>query len=172
MSGLWAKVRAIFSVRDKTDPRPANARTGEAGEAAAAAHLAGVGLKVLARNWRNPDDTREELDLVCMDGDVLVFVEVKTRKAGSLVGGYQAVNKRKKEVLLRACRAYLGRLRPPSRHYRFDIVEVAHSALPEAARRADAAQLPERLRSVRNGMEVLHFTNVPLFPERAAHRHR
>jgi putative endonuclease len=171
MSGLWAKVRAIFSGRDKTDRKPVNARTGEAGESAAAAHLAGIGLKILARNWRNPDDTREELDLVCMDGDVLVFVEVKTRKAGARVGGYQAVNKRKKAVLLRACGAYLGRLRPAARHYRFDIVEVTHSATPAAAARADAAQLPERLRSVRDGLEVLHFANVPLFPERTLHRH-
>jgi putative endonuclease len=172
MSGLWAKVRAILAGRDETDRRTANARTGEAGEAAAAAHLAAAGLKVLARNWRNPDDTREELDLVCMDREVLVFVEVKTRKAGSLVSGHQAVNKRKKEVLLRACRAYLGRLRPPARHYRFDIVEVAHSPTPAAVHLADAAQLPEPLRSVRDGLEVLHFANVPLFPERAMHRHR
>jgi putative endonuclease len=172
MSGLWAKVRAIFSARGKNGGLTTNARIGEEGEAAAEAHLASAGLKVLARNWRNPDDTREELDLVCKDGDVLVFVEVKARKSGSLVNGYQAVNKRKKEVLLRACRAYLGRLRPPARHYRFDIVEVAHSASPAAVERADAARLPERLRSVRNGLEVLHYANVPLFPERAMHRHR
>lgn len=172
MSGFWAKARAIFSGPEKPERKSVNARTGEAGESAAAAHLAGIGLKVLARNWRNPDDTREELDLVCMDGDVLVFVEVKSRKSGALVGGYQAVNKRKKEVLLRVCRAYLGRLRPPARHYRFDIVEVAHSALPAAVQRAEAAQLPEHLCSVRDGLEVLHFANVPLFPDRAMHRHR
>jgi putative endonuclease len=172
MSGFWARLRAIFTGPDKTDPRPTNARTGAAGEAAAAGHLEAAGLKVLARNWRNPDDSREEIDLVCRDGEVLVFVEVKTRKSGARVGGYLAVDKRKKAVLLRACRAYLGRLRPSARHYRFDIVEVSHAIAPAAAARAAAEGLPPTLRSMQDGgMEVLHFSNVPLFPERTMHRH-
>ena len=171
MSGFWSKLRALFPAGDKTDRGPANARTGAAGEAAAAAHLTKAGLKILARNWRNPKDAREEIDLVCQDGDVLVFVEVKTRKAGSLVGGYQAVDKHKKGVLLRACRAYLGRLRPGARHYRFDIVEVTHGNGSAGAARSEAAELPGRLRSVQGGLEVLHYANVPLFPERAMHRH-
>jgi Holliday junction resolvase-like predicted endonuclease len=62
------------------------------------------GFAILARNWRNPRDRREELDLVCRDGDALVFVEVKTRSSAALVTGYHAVTRRKKRVLLR-CRA-------------------------------------------------------------------
>ncbi|MEY4489746.1 MAG: hypothetical protein RIQ79_2254 [Verrucomicrobiota bacterium] len=171
MKRIWASLRSIFTRSDKTDRRPVNARTGGAGEAAAAEHLTRSGLKVLARNWRNPDDTREEIDLVCRDGDVLVFVEVKTRKAGALVGGYQAVDKRKKTVLLRACHAYLSRLRPPARHYRFDIVEVTHGAAPQAVARTASSKLPEAIYSVQDGMEVVHFANVPLFPARTNHRH-
>lgn len=38
-----------------------------------------AGYRILARNWRNPRDRRDELDLVALDRDVLVFVEVKTR---------------------------------------------------------------------------------------------
>lgn len=171
MNGFWAKVCAIFSGRGAAFPRSANARTGEAGETAAAEHLKRAGLKVLARNWRNPADAREEIDLVCSDGEVLVFVEVKTRKSGALVGGYQAVDRRKKEVLLRACGAYLSRLRPPARQYRFDIVVVVHGRSPQEAARGEAARLPAGLRSVREGMEVLHYANVPLFPDRSMHRH-
>jgi putative endonuclease len=169
MKGFWSKVRAIFSANGRSGTRNANARTGEAGESAAAAHLKLNGLKVLARNWRNPDDEREELDLVCRDGDTLVFVEVKTRKSGALVGGYEAVDRRKKEVLLRACRAYTSRIRPPPRHYRFDV--VVHSQSAHETAMGGEERLPSHLRSVQNGMEVLHYANVPLFPDRSMHRH-
>lgn len=99
---------------------------------------------VIARNWRSSHDRRQEIDLVCRDGDALVFVEVKTRVEGSLVPGYFAVNRRKKKAMRRAVDAYLSQLKPPPRTFRFDIVEVAHSG---------AFGLPE----------VLHFENIPLF---------
>lgn len=155
-----------------------NAGLGAAGERAAEAHLRRNGLRVLARNWRNPDDAREELDLVCEDppgpGDaapVLVFVEVKARVAGARVGGYLAVNKRKKAALLRACRAYLSRLRPPPRHVRFDIVEVVHGADPARTAAMAAMRLDPRLASMQGERQVWHYRDVPLFPERSAHRH-
>lgn len=91
---------------------------------------------------------RDELDLICRDGDVLVFGEVKTRSAGALVPGYYAVDRRKKRVLLRACSAYLQQLRSPPCTYRLDVVEVV---LP----RAGAAGAPV----------VSHFAKIPLFPK-------
>jgi putative endonuclease len=102
---------------------------------------------VVAANWRNPRDRREEIDLVVRDGDVLVFVEVKTRAPGALVPGYHAVNARKRRVLQRAIRSYLKQLPEKPRTFRFDIVEVV---LP---RGADSP------------LEILHFENVPLFPK-------
>lgn len=154
-----------------------NARAGEAGERAAEAHLRAAGLRVLARNWRNPADQREEIDLVCEEpgavgGEtVLVFVEVKARVAGARVGGYHAVNKRKKSVLLRACRAYLGRLRPSPPHVRFDIVEVTHGADEKADAAMRAMALDPKVASLREGRQVWHYRDVPLFPERSRHRH-
>ena len=174
--GTWRNIwrdffARILPFRGGADRNGDNAGAGAAGERAAEAHVRAAGLRVLARNWRNPDDRREELDLVCMDGDALVFIEVKARVSGSRVGGYHAVNKRKKSVLLRACRAYLGRLRPPARHFRFDVVEVEHGAdaAAEAAMRAMA--LDPRVASTRDGRLVWHHRDVPLFPERANHRH-
>ncbi len=122
--------------------------TGEQGEALAASFLRRErGFVIVARNWRNPRDRREEIDLVCCDGAVLVFVEVKARRADALVPGYYAVNARKKRVLRRACTAYLRQLRPPPRTFRLDVVEVG---LP-----VEGAAPPT----------VLHFENVPLFPK-------
>jgi putative endonuclease len=115
--------------------------TGAAGERAAERHLISTrGVQVLARNWRQG---RDELDLVCRDGEVLVFVEVKTRRAEARVPGYFSVNKRKKTALLRAIRAYRARLSSKPKAVRFDIVEVEW-----------AGRKPGKVR---------HFENVPLF---------
>jgi putative endonuclease len=105
-------------------------------------------FEVVTRNWRNPHDRREELDLVCRDGDVLVFVEVKARAAGALVPGYFAVNQRKKRILRRAAATYLRGLTEKPRTFRFDIVEVTL-----AVGGGRGAQPPE----------IRHFQNVPLF---------
>jgi putative endonuclease len=106
------------------------------------------GCAIVTRNWRSPRDRRDELDLICRDGEVLVFVEVKARAAGALVPGYYAVDERKKRVLRRASAAYLARLREKPRTFRFDVVEIV---LPAAG--AETAP------------EIRHFENVPLFPK-------
>lgn len=131
--------------------RPAgdNRATGAAAEAAAATWLQRErGFSVVARNWCNPRDRREELDLVCRDGAVLVFVEVKARAEAALVSGYYAIDRRKKQALLRAARAYLARLHPPPLTFRFDVVEVE---VPAGGLADGAAPV------------VRHFENVPLF---------
>ena len=110
---------------------------------------------IVAQNWRSPRDNREEIDLVCRDADVLVFVEVKARAAGALVPGYHAVDDRKKRVLRRAIETYLAQLREKPRTFRFDVVEVSIPAVANAVTgEAPAAPTPP---------EILHFENVPLF---------
>lgn len=119
---------------------------GEKGERVAVSWLRQQrGFRVVVRNWRSPSDRREEIDLVARDGEVLVFVEVKTRAAGALVPGFHAVNARKKRVLRRAIAAYLLHLRTKPRTFRFDVVAVTLGAGPAS------------------GDDVLHFENVPLF---------
>ena len=122
-------------------------KAGARGEQLAAAWLQRERrFTIVARNWRSPRDRRDELDLVCRDGDTLVFVEVKTRGADALVPGVYAVDDRKKRVLKRAAEAYLAGLREKPRTFRLDVVEVA---LPANG----AAGEPQ----------ILHFENVALF---------
>ena len=129
---------------DRPAGGPAGAR-GAAGERLAAAFLRDrLGYPIVARNWRNPRERREEIDLVCRDREVLVFVEVKTRSAAALVGGFRAVDRRKKRALRRAIHAYLTQLRVRPRTFRLDVVEIALAGPAPA--------------------EVRHFQNVPLFP--------
>jgi len=126
--------------------RPPRNEAGARGEQAAADFLqARQGFAIVARNWRSPRDQRDELDLVCRDGDVLVFVEVKARAEGALVNGFQSVDERKKRALRRAVQAYLAELQSPPRTFRCDIVEVTLSG-----------RLPA---------QVMHYENAPLSPK-------
>ncbi len=113
---------------------------------------------VVARNWRNPRDERQEIDLVCRDGNVLVFVEVKARVADALVPGYFAVDQRKKRALLRAYKSYLARLQPKPLTFRFDVVEVA---IPRTHRVRGGSNQVEN--NPGDQPVVQHYENVPLF---------
>lgn len=95
---------------------------GRAGEAHAAAHLERLGCTVLAHRHR----TRfGELDLVALAGDTLVFVEVKTRRAGS-GHPWDALDARKQAQVRRMASAWLAEApdRPRARHVRFDAIGV------------------------------------------------
>lgn len=116
------------------------------------------GFVVVARNWRNPRDRRDELDLVCRDGAVLVFVEVKARSAGSLVPGVYTVNARKKRVLRRTAEAYLAGLRESPRTFRLDVVEVILPGKDPGKGRSGGVRISA-------AEAILHFENVPLFPK-------
>ncbi len=119
---------------------------GESGERLAERFLKrDKGYRLVARNWRNPRDRREEVDLVMRDGEILVFVEVKTRSKKALVPGFHAVDDRKKRVLRRAISAYLRGLKTTPRTHRVDVVEVRWPL-------DDSPGEPE----------VLHFANVKL----------
>ncbi len=52
-------------------------QTGRLGENLAAEQLTARGYRVVARNYRH---SHAEIDLIAWDGDILVFIEVKTRK--------------------------------------------------------------------------------------------
>lgn len=88
--------------------------TGDSGEDIAANHLARLGFRTLARNWRPEGAARNlELDLVGRWEGCLVFTEVKTRRARS-GGGFETVpalasfTPAKRRNLTRAARAFLA----------------------------------------------------------------
>jgi putative endonuclease len=99
----------------------ARRRRGAAAEEAAAAFLQRAGLRVIERNVRFPHG---EIDLVCRDGDVLVFVEVKCRQARWGDGPAAAVSGLKQWRLTRLARHYLKWRRLGEPRCRFDVVAV------------------------------------------------
>ena len=75
---------------------------GRFGENVATRHLLAAGLTVLARNWRCREG---EVDIVALDGDVLVMCEVKTRRGVGFGTPLDAITPAKAARLRRlACR--------------------------------------------------------------------
>lgn len=66
--------------------------TGQKGEDFAAGALADAGMEILCRNYKK---RWGEIDIIAKDGEYLAFVEVKTRRAGSLVSPLSAVTLQK-----------------------------------------------------------------------------
>ena len=114
---LAARIKSLWSKAEK----PLHLRYGQLGERAARQHLRRQGLKFLTANFRSP---RGEIDLICRDGDCLVFVEVKTRSSEEWMRPAAAVDKERRGRLTRAALDYLRLLRNPPVKLRFDIVEV------------------------------------------------
>ncbi|MEI8294368.1 MAG: YraN family protein [bacterium] len=97
---------------------------GNFGENLAAAHLKRHGHKILYRNFRAPHGG--EIDIVCRDkrhGE-LVFVEVKTRSIEEFGRPSDAVDEKKRSLIIRGAMKWLRMLDMPDITYRFDIVEV------------------------------------------------
>jgi putative endonuclease len=93
---------------------------GRRGERLAAAHLEARGCRVIARNWRAG---RLEVDLVVREGEVIAFVEVKTRRPGPQHPS-EAVDRRKRAHLVRAAGRWIATRPEPAGEYRFDVVTV------------------------------------------------
>lgn len=92
---------------------------GQAGETEAERRLRRAGYRILARNLRT---SLGELDLVAESGDLLVFVEVKSRRSGAYGGGLHAVDARKQARMVRLAAQYLARHRIRDRCCRFDVI--------------------------------------------------
>ncbi len=99
---------------------------GDAAETLAARYLQQQGLSIRERNYR----TRlGELDLICEDGNTLVFVEVRYRRHAHYGSGLESVDRRKQDKLVKSALYYL-QTHPSlaSRPARFDVIAVAPGA--------------------------------------------
>ena len=77
---------------------------GRLGEELAARALAARGCRIRERNWRCPVG---ELDIVAQDGDVLAFVEVKTRRGREFGTPEEAVTPAKQAKLVELAATYV-----------------------------------------------------------------
>jgi putative endonuclease len=96
---------------------------GQYGERVAARHLEEAGLTVVDRNWRCDEG---ELDLVARDGDVLAFIEVKTRTSEDFGVPAEAVTTEKAHRIRGLAQRWLASHEHPYSELRFDICSVMH----------------------------------------------
>lgn len=129
--GLWDKIRSFLN-----DGRPQHLRHGDLGEQAARKHLKNNGLKFLCANF---SDKYGEIDLIFRDGEILAFIEVKTRSSEEWTRPADAVDRNKQRRLTRTANTYRCKLGYPDVYYRFDIVEV----LLSDSRVTDIRHLPD-----------------------------
>lgn len=97
--------------------------TGRAGELIAKSHLERKGYATIEMNWRC---AASELDLVMIDGEFLVFVEVKTRKSSRAGHAEESVSATKARRLLAAGEWYVSE-HPEHQHriWRIDLVALS-----------------------------------------------
>lgn len=95
---------------------------GDAGERLAERRLVDLGWTVVDRKWRARDG---EIDLIALDGEVLVFVEVKTRRGRSRGAAEEAIDERKAERLLNLGDQYVAE-HPDhvDRFWRVDLIAI------------------------------------------------
>ena len=93
---------------------------GRSAERATERMLRRAGLVILARNWRGAGG---ELDLAALEGETLVFVEVKARRAG-FPGDRPAVTQAQRRRNSRAARAFRDRFGVRELPFRYDLVTV------------------------------------------------
>jgi len=106
-------------------PKFQNSReNGEYGEWLGRKFLIKKGFSLLYLNWRSRKDRRNEIDLVCMDNEILVFVEIRARSIHSFTSGFQTLGTRKRRALLKSFKAYLNENTHLPLTYRFDVIEV------------------------------------------------
>ncbi len=95
---------------------------GTKGEDLTANFLRKQGYSLLKRNY---SCRFGEIDIIAQKDDVLIFVEVKTRRENALVSGLQSVDQGKIKRLTLTARDFLSKSDTPSQvQPRFDVAEV------------------------------------------------
>jgi putative endonuclease len=96
---------------------------GKLGEDIAVNYLIDKGYQILERNWHSG---HKEIDIIALDDDVLVIVEVKTRKSDDYGEPEIAVGITKQRMLIWAADTYV-RYKNLNVDVRFDIISIVIS---------------------------------------------
>ncbi len=94
---------------------------GVRGEQAAAEYLERAGLTVVERNWRCKAG---EVDIIALDGETVVFAEVKTRRTEKKGSPEEAVSSQKQQRYGRIAATYIARAGLEETPARFDVIAI------------------------------------------------
>ena len=113
----------------RSDPetwRDARHRQGIGAEQQAIEYLLSRGWVVVAHRFRAG---RTEIDIVARRGNLVVFVEVKSRRGEEFGSPLEAVTGSKRRELVKAARCWIDRWGAPADVYRFDCIAIQNSRL-------------------------------------------
>ena len=121
---------------DISRPGPTTrSETGRRGELLAAEYLESQGYRLVLSNFKVPIGRNRrgagvtgEIDLIALDGDVLCFVEVKTKHSRDFADPIASVTTRKQRQITRTARVYRRIFRLSDMKYRFDVVSIILAA--------------------------------------------
>ena len=99
--------------------------SGRDAEDAAARHLRSRGYKILERNYAT---VLGEIDIVALDGEVVCFVEVRSRTAEEFGSALELLTVAKQRRVTRAALAYMKAKRLEGAEVRFDFAAVEPQA--------------------------------------------
>lgn len=94
---------------------------GASAESQATRLLVDAGYRIVERNFRCKAG---ELDIVARDGDVLVFVEVRSRSDDEHGSAVEMIRRTKQRRVARVATYYLATVEPLFEQCRFDIVAI------------------------------------------------
>ncbi len=93
-------------------------------------------MAVVARNYR-PSGGEAEVDIVARDGNIVVFVEVKTRSSAEFGDPDRAIDEQKQKNILKAARTYASRAGIGWNEVRFDTVSIVLTEPPSLVHKQD-----------------------------------
>jgi putative endonuclease len=111
---------------------------GDFGEDFAVKFLRGKGFQIIDRNIRFK---KYEVDIVCKDGEQMVFVEVKTRNTAEIGAPWKAVTKTKQRQIIKCAHHYLIS-NDIDVESRFDVISIVHNSYGTFLEHIDDAFYP------------------------------
>jgi putative endonuclease len=133
---LWKLSDAARQFRERRTLSP-DAALGRRGEDLAHRYLRNAGFTVVARNYR-PSEGDAEVDIIARDGDIIVFVEVKSRSSNDFGSPERAIDSEKRKHIVRAARSYATRAGIAWNQVRFDTISIVFTAPPSLVHQQDA----------------------------------
>lgn len=127
----------FLNFKDNHSAKNKTSRLGQIGEELAAQYLRANGYRIVVANFKTPIgrirgiQVSGEIDLIALDGNVLCFVEVKTRSSADFASPLAAVNLRKQRQIIRTARMYRKIFRVFTIQFRYDAISII---LPEQTR--------------------------------------
>lgn len=103
------------------DSRNKHLSLGDRGEIAAERFLLRRGWIIVARGF---ETEQGEIDIVAVDGETVVFVEVKTRTNLERGLPEEAVDETKQRKIVAMATAFIRRYRLDEQHFRFDVISI------------------------------------------------